>query len=117
MLFFDKASSRGGIEAHGTFISKGKIPGLDGWPIKFYVGFYHIIEHDVLCEVEESKKMEKVLGAFNSTCLENIPKKDNPTSVDSYKPISKLIARKFKPILSKVISQEQFGFLEGRLIQ
>jgi hypothetical protein len=33
-----------------------------------------------------------------------------------YKIVAKVIARRLKPILSGAISQEQFGFLEGRQI-
>jgi hypothetical protein len=51
---------------------------------------------------------------------------DNPQSFDDFRPISlcnciykiisKIIARRLKPILSEAISKEQFGFLEGRQI-
>jgi hypothetical protein len=55
-----------------------------------------------------------------------IPKDDNPTSFEKFRPISlcnciykiisKVIARRLKRVLSRKISNEQFGFLEGRKI-
>jgi retron-type reverse transcriptase len=63
---------------------------------------------------------------FNTTFLALIPKKDEPTSFEDfrlialcnciYKIVAKIISRHLKPILSEVISKEQFGFLNGRQI-
>jgi hypothetical protein len=36
-----------------------------------------MLEEDVMRVVEDSKKSRKILGAFNSTFLTLIPKKDN----------------------------------------
>jgi hypothetical protein len=64
--------------------------------------------------------------SLKSTFIALIPKKDNPNSLDDFRPISlcnciykivsKVIARRLKRILSDNISSEQFGFLEGRQI-
>ena len=63
---------------------------------------------------------------MNSTFIALIPKLDEPDLFDDFQPISlcnniyriisKVIIVRIKPILSKNISQEQFGFLEGRQI-
>lgn len=70
--------------------------------------------------------MRRFVGSFNSTFITLIPKIDHPNSFDEFRPISlcnclykiiaKVIAIRMKPVLSKVISIEQFGFLKGRLI-
>ena len=62
---------------------------------------------------------------LNATFLALIPKYDNPNSLNEFQPISlcnitykvmtKIIARRLKKVFSKVISQEQFGFLEGKI--
>jgi hypothetical protein len=65
-------------------------------------------------------------GSYNSTFLVLIPKVDFPDTFDDFRPISlcnclykiisKVIVVRIKPLLSNVISSEQFGFLKGRLI-
>jgi hypothetical protein len=67
-----------------------------------------------------------VIGAINLTFLTLIPKADTPTSFGDfgrislsnicYKLISKIIATKIKPFLSRILSIEQLGFLKGRQI-
>jgi hypothetical protein len=105
---------------------KGKIPGPDGWPIEFYLGFFDLIGQDVLKVVEESWVNGHIHDPLNSTFIALIPKSDNPSSFDDFRPISlcnflykiisKVISRRLKIILSRNISSEQFGFLEGRKI-
>ena len=76
--------------------------------------------------VEKSRQVGHIHPPLNSTCIALIPKVDNPTSFEEfklislcnclYKIISNIIARRLKSILSRRISSEQFGFLEGRQI-
>jgi hypothetical protein len=76
--------------------------------------------------VEDSSRTQKVLGAFNSTFLTLITKKESPTSFNDIRPISlfhciykiiaKIIVDRVKKIFSKTISKENFGFLHGRQI-
>ena len=76
--------------------------------------------------VKESQRDGKVLGDLNFTLLALIPKKQNPSSFEAFRPISccnvvykiiaKVIAQRLKPILSVVITKEQFGFLFNRQI-
>jgi hypothetical protein len=105
---------------------RDKILGLDGWPIEFYLGFYKLVGGDILRVVEESREADHVHGPLNSTFIDLIPKLDNPTTFDDFRPISlcnclykiisKIIARRIKEILSRKISREQSSFLEGRKI-
>jgi hypothetical protein len=67
-----------------------------------------------------------MVSALNSTFLVLILKVDKPTRFGEFRPISlcnlaykvieKLIGIRLKPLLSKVLSLEQFGFLKGRKI-
>jgi hypothetical protein len=75
--------------------------------------------------VEDSRLHGKISGALNSTFLTLIPKANHPTFGDyrpialcnlCYKLISKIIANRIKPILSRFLSREQLGFLKGRQI-
>jgi hypothetical protein len=105
---------------------KGKSLGPDGWPIEFYLGFFDLMGHDVLKVVEESRVNGHIHDPLNSTFISLIPKTDNPSSFDDFRPISlcnclykiisKVISRRLKDILSRNISSEQFGFLVGRQI-
>jgi hypothetical protein len=77
--------------------------------------------------VEESRIRGEVVGGLNSTFLALIPKVNKPTSFEDFRPISlcnlcyklisKIIANRIKPILSRSLSEEKLGFLKGRQIQ
>jgi hypothetical protein len=106
------------------YFQKGKILGPDGWPIEFYLGFFNLIGQDVLKVVEESRVNGHIHDPLNSTFISLIPKSDNPSSFDDFRPIylcnclykiiSKVISRRLKIILSRNISSEQFGFFGGK---
>lgn len=76
--------------------------------------------------VKESQSSKKVLRAINSTFIPLIPKKHKYESFDDFRPIlycnmvykiiAKTIAHRMKPTLSKIIYEEQFGFLFTRQI-
>jgi hypothetical protein len=81
---------------------------------------------ELLDLVEDSRLRGRVLGSINSTFLTLIPKENNPTSFDDYRSISlcnlcyklitKIIANRLKPVISRSLSCEQLGFLKGRQI-
>ena len=76
--------------------------------------------------IEDSRSSGWIPASFNSTFIALIPKSDNASSLNEFRPISlcncvykiisKVIAKRLKVILSAQISDEQFGFLEGRQI-
>lgn len=71
-------------------------------------------------------KKAKVGGGTNSTYLALIPKESNPETFAKFRPISlcnasykileKLLANRIKPLLNRLISSNQGGFVEGRHI-
>ena len=83
-------------------IQKGKIPSLDGITIEFFQGFYDLVKGDVLKALQVSQRVRKVLGALNSNFLALIPKKQNPSSFEEFRPMScyKLVYK----IIEKVIA-------------
>ena len=76
--------------------------------------------------MEDTRTSRRIPASFNSTFISLIPKVDNPSSLNDFKPISlcnyiykvvtKMIADRLKRVLSEHIIEEQFGFLEGRMI-
>lgn len=84
-------------------------------------GVFDIMGPDLLSMVEEIRISGKVSVAINSTFIALIPKSSKPPSFEDYIPISlcnltykinvKIIAKRIKPILSRCMSREQFGFL------
>eukprot|EP00253_Pinus_taeda_P014091 PITA_14091 len=116
----------GELEGTLKWFKKDKSPGPDGWTIKFYLAFYEILGSDLLKVVEESRVSGSLYHAINSTFIAVIPKSDSPSSFDDYRPISlcnclykiisKIIANRLKPILSRHIAPQQFAFLEARQI-
>jgi hypothetical protein len=100
---------------------KDKIPRLDGLPVEFFLGCFEFIGEYLRRVVKETRTIGKMLGYFNTNFLALIPKDDNPTSFEKFKPISlcnciykiisKVIVRRLKRVLSRKIFDEEFGFL------
>jgi hypothetical protein len=101
-----------------------KAPGLDGFNAHFYKKCWHIIKRDLLRMIQYVQKSTKLGGSTNSTFLALIPKDSNPSSFSRFRPISlcnvsyklitKVIANRIKPLLHKLISPNQSGFVQKR---
>jgi hypothetical protein len=99
---------------------KEKSPGPDGWTVELFISFFDHVGEDVLAMVEESRSLGAIAGGLNSMFLTLIPKENNPTSFDDFRPISlcnlfykiisKIIAKRIKSILSRTLTIEQMGF-------
>eukprot|EP00253_Pinus_taeda_P003595 PITA_03595 len=116
----------GELEGTLKWFKKEKSPGPDGWTIEFCIAFYELLSHDLLSVVEECRASRSLYNAINSTFIALMPKSDSPSSFDGYRPISlcnvlykiisKIIANRLRPILSRHIAPQQFAFLEPRQI-
>jgi exonuclease III len=103
-----------------------KAPGPDGFSIHFYKICWDIIKADLLKMIKGFMEKAKVGGGTNSTYLALIPKESNPETFARFRPISlcnasykilaKLLANRIKPLLNRLISSNQGGFVEGRHI-
>eukprot|EP00253_Pinus_taeda_P031381 PITA_31381 len=103
-----------------------KAPGSDGFTIHFYKVCWDIIKYDLQKMVRGFMNKDKVGGSTNSTYLALIPKDSNPKTFARFRPISlcnasykilaKLLANRIKPLLPRIISSSQGGFVEGRHI-
>eukprot|EP00253_Pinus_taeda_P006943 PITA_06943 len=114
------------VESIIKSMAKNKSPGPDGWTIELFQHFFDQIDAELTELVEESRRKGEVYQPFNSTFIALISKKEVPENFEYFRPISlcnsiykiitKVIAVWLKPILSRCISNEQFGFLDGRQI-
>lgn len=103
-----------------------KAPGPDGFSIHFYRICWELIKPDLLKMIRGFMRKAKVGGGINSTFLALIRKETNRGSFDryrlislcnsSYKIVAKLLANRIKPLLQKLISPSQGGFVKGRHI-
>jgi exonuclease III len=107
-------------------MESNKAPGPDGFSILFYKTCWDIIKADLLKMAQGFMKKAKIGGGTNSTYLALIPKETNPETFARFRPISlcnasykilaKLLATRIKPLLNRLISSNQGGFVEGRHI-
>jgi hypothetical protein len=107
-------------------MAPNKAPGPDGFTIHFYRICWNIIKSDLMRMIKGFLQKAKLGGGTNSTFLALIPKDTNPASFDRFRPISlcnasykiiaKLLANRIKPLLGKLISESQGGFVKGRHI-
>ena len=114
------------IESILKGFKKEKSPGPDGWPVEFYLHFFHLIGMDILRAVDQYRKEGRISGSLNSTFVTLIPKSDKSSSFFDFRPISlynliykvisKLASIRIKPILDKAITWNKFGFLHNRKI-
>eukprot|EP00253_Pinus_taeda_P023537 PITA_23537 len=103
-----------------------KAPGPDGFTIHFFKTCWHIIKADLQKMIRGFMTKSKIGGGTNSTYLVLIPKDTNPETFSRFRPISlcnasykvlaKLLANRIKPLLKRVITNSQSGFVEGRHI-
>lgn len=106
--------------------SGDKAPRLDGYPAGFYQKCWHIIGDEVLDALEAARNAGNFPKEINNTFLALIPKKENPSKWEEFKPISlcnmtykllsKIMANRLKKLLPVIISKEQTRFVPNRSI-
>ena len=106
--------------------AKDKSRWPDGCTIEFFIHFFDLVGDDLL-EVEEDYRTRDLVNKYlSATFFTLIPNVNKPLFFGDYRPIalcnlcykliSKIIANRLKPILSRSLSKEQLGFLKGRQI-
>jgi len=95
-------------------LGRTKAPGPDGFTALFYVKYWDYIKNTVLLAIGNFFQNNHLLREQNHTLIALIPKRLGASSVHHYRPISlcniiykiisKLLANRLKPLLSKVIS-------------
>jgi len=85
-----------------------------------------VVGDELLDLVEDIRIKGRVRVSLNKNFLALIPKENNLQSFENFRPISlfnlcykmisKVIANRIKPVLSRELSCNQLGFLKGRQI-
>ncbi|XP_026416843.1 uncharacterized protein LOC113312295 [Papaver somniferum] len=99
-------------------------PGPDGFPPGFFKEHWDIVKTDIINLVQDFFKKNYLLKDYTYITL--IPKVHNPSTPSDFRPISlsnitykiisKILTNGIKPLLSKLISQNQPAFIPGRQI-
>ncbi|XP_019223731.1 PREDICTED: uncharacterized protein LOC109205471 [Nicotiana attenuata] len=107
-------------------MSSTSATGPEGYSGKFFQTCWDIIKEDITDFVQAVFNCRRLTKFFSHTCLVLIPKVDSPSSFSNLRPISlskftakiisKILSRRLNPILGKLISENQSGFVKGRLI-
>lgn len=113
-----------------TVISKlplNHAPGPDGFNGKFIKKMLAIIKPDFLKLFNDFFNNTIDLTSINSSHIALIPKKNNPKTVDVYRPISllnysiksitKLLSSRLQNVILNLVHANQYGFIRGRTIQ
>nr|XP_016448725.1 PREDICTED: uncharacterized protein LOC107773821 [Nicotiana tabacum] len=100
--------------------------GPDSYNGTFFQKYWEIIKKDIHEFIQDCFNGKRMAKFFSHTCLVLIPKVDAPTNFSELRPISlsnftskiisKILARRLNPLLEKLISENQSGFVKGRMI-
>lgn len=105
---------------------KNKAPGLDGFPVEFFIEAWSIVGEDTVKAVREFFTAGFLLKRFNVTTIALLPKTSEADLLTSFRPVSccstiyKVIARllknKLKLFTPEVVQLNQVGFIKGHLL-
>lgn len=107
-------------------MAKKKSPGPDGLSPEFYLAAWSVIGKDVVRGVQYFFDTYKLPRIINSVAVTLVPKCDNPSKVEEFRPISccntlykcisKLLAGRIQKVISSLISPNQSAFVPNRII-
>ncbi|XP_026452112.1 uncharacterized protein LOC113352514 [Papaver somniferum] len=107
-------------------IGQSKAPGPNGFPVSFYVLCWYILKNDIMAVFKELQEKNFLDWRLKNTFIALIPKKGTIEEIKDlrpislvhgiYKIISKVLADRFKEVLSDIISSHQTTFIKKRQI-
>ena len=104
-----------------------KSPGEDGFTVEFYKHFFDLLGADLIASLKRAYDLVRLSVSRRRGIITLLPKDDAELlllqnwrpitllNVD-YKIASKAIARRVKPMLSKLVHPDETGFIKGRYI-
>jgi hypothetical protein len=103
-----------------------KAPGPDGFPAEFYQTFWEVIKLDLMALFISFQRGELPLHRLNFGVITLLPKKDNATQIQQYRPIcllnvvfkifTKVATIRITDVAHNVIKPTQSAFMPGRHI-
>ena len=115
------------IDSLISIIPANKAPGPDGFNGFFMKKCWHIIAQDYYGLAAHFQAGCVDLEILNSSFITLVPKKSSPEAVNDYRPISlmgislkiltKLLAVRLQGVILKLVSNNQYGFIKGKIIQ
>ncbi|GKV33735.1 hypothetical protein SLEP1_g42199 [Rubroshorea leprosula] len=103
-----------------------KSPRLDGLNFNFIKRMWPILKNDIYEFISEFHSKGRFVKGSNASFIVLIPKKENPTSLTNYRPISligcmykivsKLLANRMRKVMDSIISPNQSAFVGKRQI-
>ena len=103
-----------------------KAPGPDGFPAEFYQFFWETIKADLIQLFVEFHRGELPLHSLNFGVITLLPKKEDATKVQQYRPIcllnvsfkifTKVLMNRLSVVAQKIIRPSQTAFIPGRHI-
>ena len=115
-LFLQKEVTEAEIKATMFSLGNEKAPGPDGFTAYFFKKSWSIIGRDVCHAVKSFFQSGSLLKEVNSTIITLVPKVQNPSKVAEFKPITKILANRFRSCLNDLVSPNQTAFIKGRSI-
>ena len=107
-------------------MKKNKAPGPDGFPAEFYQHFWTTIKSDLMNMFKAFHRGELPLFHLNFGNITLLPKKENATQIQQYRPIcllnvsfklfTKVGTNRISEVAQKVIRPTQTAFMPGRNI-
>jgi hypothetical protein len=118
-----KVPSASEIKAAVVDMNVDGAPGPDGFGGHFYHHFWDIIANDVVLAVQELFLHGKLVSNLNSNLIVLIPKVPGADNMGDFRPIAlanfqfklitKILAVRLSLIATKIISEQQRGFIQG----
>jgi len=102
-------------------IDSSKTPGPDGFGAGFFKQYWDVVKNDFFNCIAELFEKGKLLRQINHTFLALIPKRDNPSETQHFRPISlcntiyktisKILVSRLRPLLDRLVSPCQSAFI------
>jgi len=105
-------------------MDNNKAPGPDGYNALFFKKAWNIIRDDIFAAVNEFFMLGKLLKQINHALIALIPKSDQASQVNHFRPISccnllykiisKILANRIVSVLEHIIGASQSAFRKNR---